>query len=239
MLNRITLKENGKAAFQRNYWKCVLVALIAVIALSSSFTFSSKRGYETANTAAQTSFRQEMTNTIRSAPVTIGLTGGLGFSLLHIFLFSVLEIGCDKFFIKNVTGEAEFDQVLDGFRSGYGKNVLTLFLARLFIALWSLLFVIPGIVKSYSYMLVPFILADSPEMPRREALHLSEDLMHGHKMDAFVLDLSFIGWEILNALTFGILGVFYVNPYVQATKTELYLSLRYNMDSLNSLNSLK
>ena len=70
-----------------------------------------------------------------------------------------------------------------------------------------------------------YILADNPEIPRGEALRLSERLMVGNKMGAFVLDLSFIGWHILSALTCGILGVLYVNPYIEATKAELYHAL--------------
>lgn len=215
MWNRITLKEDGKAAFRRNYWKCVVVALIAVVILGSSLTVKGGTG-ETHTYDHGFSLRYYSTMTG---------TAVLCFTLLHIFVFNVLSIGCSKFFLRNAQGSATLDQVLDGFRGSYGRNVLTMFLMKLYVVLWSLLLVIPGIVKAYSYMLVPYILADNPDIPRGEALRLSEKLMIGNKMNAFVLDLSFLGWHILSALTCGILGVLYVNPYIEATKAELYRTL--------------
>ena len=207
MWNRITLKERGKAAFRRNYWKCVVVALIAVVIVGASLTVRGGTG-ETHTYDHGFSLRYYSTMTG---------TAVLCFTVLHIFVFNVLSIGCSKFFLCNARESATLDQVLDGFRGSYGRNVLTMFLMKLYVALWSLLLVIPGIVKAYSYMLVPYILADNPDIPRGEALRLSEKLMIGNKMGAFLLDLSFIGWHILSALTCGILGVLYVNPYIEAT----------------------
>jgi len=91
---------------------------------------------------------------------------------------------------------------------------------------WSLLFIIPGIVKSYSYRMVPYILAENDEISGKEAIELSMQMMNGHKWNTFVLDLSFLGWQILSAFTLGILSVFYVAPYIHATDAELYKTLR-------------
>lgn len=101
-----------------------------------------------------------------------------------------------------------------------------MFCRDLFVSLWSLLFVIPGIIKSYEYRMVPYLMADAPDLTRQEAFRISKDLMYGQKMNAFVLDLSFIGWQILSACTCGLLGVFYVNPYNNATNAELFLELK-------------
>ena len=103
---------------------------------------------------------------------------------------------------------------------------LTMFLRQLFTFLWSLLFVIPGIIKSYEYRMIPFILAENPDTPYKDAFEMSKKMMMGNKWDAFVLDLSFIGWFILTAITCGILGVFYVNPYKYMTDAELYVALK-------------
>ena len=103
-----------------------------------------------------------------------------------------------------------------------------MFLRGLFTALWSLLLVVPGIVKGYAWRLVPYLLAENPNLDYRRALDLSAAMMDGHKMDVFVLDLSFFGWNLLSAATAGILGVLYVNPYVAATNAELYIALRTN-----------
>lgn len=92
-------------------------------------------------------------------------------------------------------------------------------------ALLLLVFLIPFFVKCYSYRLVPYLLADDPALSGRAAVTRSRVLMDGHKAHAFLLDLSFIGWYILSALTFGILLVFRVAPHVQATNAELYRAL--------------
>ncbi len=91
--------------------------------------------------------------------------------------------------------------------------VLVMFLKNLFTSLWTLLFVIPGIVKHYEYLMIPYILAENPGMDRKEAFQISKRMMDGQKMETFILDLSFIGWILLSAITCGIVGIFYVNPY--------------------------
>ena len=96
----------------------------------------------------------------------------------------------------------------------------------LFQFLWSLLFVIPGIIKAYEYRMIPYILSENPEISRERVFEISKKMMMGNKWNTFVLDLSFLGWEILSGLTIGILGIFYVNPYVQSTNAELYAYLR-------------
>ena len=96
----------------------------------------------------------------------------------------------------------------------------------LFEILWSLLLVIPGIIKAYEYRMIPYILGDNPNIDREEAFALSNMMMQGNKGKAFVLDLSFLGWYILNGMTLGILGIFYVNPYVNQTNAALYLKLK-------------
>ena len=83
-----------------------------------------------------------------------------------------------------------------------------------------------GIIKAYSYRMVPYILKEHPELSGTKAITLSRQMMNGHKWNAFVLDLSFIGWIILSALTLGILHIFYVGPYIQATDAELYEALK-------------
>ncbi len=99
------------------------------------------------------------------------------------------------------------------------------FLVGLFTSLWSLLFVIPGIVKACSYSQAMFILAENPGMSAREAINRSKKMMEGHKMDYFVLGLSFIGWALLASLTFGILLIWLV-PYMQATLANFYNSVK-------------
>lgn len=147
--------------------------------------------------------------------------------LLGIFVFSLFEVGGAKFFVENAGQPALVRELLCGFTNGhYGNTVLTLFLRSLFTFLWSLLLIVPGIIKHYEYCMIPYLLADHPELSHDEAFAISKSMMDGNKLDVFVLDLSFIGWQILSGLTFGILGIFFVNPYIYATKAELYLALK-------------
>lgn len=100
-----------------------------------------------------------------------------------------------------------------------------IFLVELFTFLWSLLFVIPGIVKSISYSMAPYILAENKGKSALECINESKAMTNGHKMDLFVLSLSFIGWALLCGITFGIAAI-WVMPYMQATFTNAYNSLK-------------
>jgi len=115
------------------------------------------------------------------------------------------------------------DMFTEGFNGKYYlRRVGGMAWMDLFIFLWSLLFAIPGVIKSYSYAMTPYILAKYPEIPAKEALKLSMKIMDGRKAELFVLQLSFIGWAILASLTFGILSLFFVIPYMIITEVLWY-----------------
>lgn len=124
--------------------------------------------------------------------------------------------------------KGEFDLVFKGFNR-FGDSLAAYLLRDVFIALWSLLFIIPGIVKSYSYAMTFFILRDNPALSTTQAITKSREMMNGHKGKLFLMDLSFIGWELLSLFTFGILGIFYVRPYRNVAYAEFYQSLKANM----------
>ena len=105
-------------------------------------------------------------------------------------------------------------------------------MVNIFTALWTILFIIPGIIKGYSYAMTPYILKDKfaagqTDIGATEAITESRHLMDGHKMDLFVLDLSFIGWGLLGIITCGI-GFIWITPYYRQTKTNFYRSLVAN-----------
>ncbi len=147
--------------------------------------------------------------------------------VLKALLLNPLAVGGRKFFMENEMEKKDgIGDFLFAFKSGYyGNIVVTMFMMNLKIFLWSLLFIIPGIIKAYEYRMVPYILAEHPEMSYSEVLEASSRMMDGQKMNAFILDLSFIGWEILSSITAGIVGIFWVNPYYYSTDAELYLEL--------------
>lgn len=145
---------------------------------------------------------------------------------LQAFIFNPLEVGIKRFFVRNLNEQPGVREICYAFDHSYMNCVKTLFFRDLYIFLWSLLLFIPGIIKSYEYRMMPYILGERPDIDRDEAFEISRMMMTGNKWKAFVLDLSFLGWYILNGLTFGILGIFYVNPYVEQTDAALYQKLK-------------
>ena len=148
---------------------------------------------------------------------------------IYVFVLSPLEVGAQRFFVRNLNQRSEVKELAFGYDNNYKETVKTLFLRDLFIMLWALLLIIPGIYKSYEYRMIPYLLAEDPAMTKDRAFSESKRMMYGHKWNTFVLDLSFLGWNILSALTLGILGVFYVGPYQAQTNAALYEKLRYGL----------
>ena len=146
---------------------------------------------------------------------------------IDVLLINPVEFGCRNFFKRNLDEPAKLSSLTFAFDKNYKNAVKTAFFKDLFIWLWSLLFVIPGIIKAYEYRLVPYIFAENPDMKYSDILAESSKLMKGNKWKTFVLDLSFIGWELLSLCTCGLLSVFYVDPYKLQTDAALYEAIKY------------
>lgn len=229
MWTRAELKSRGKESIKRNYWIVVLVALVAGIINGQLTGNASYRGMknEIENAGWDGGTMDLLTSpqflVILTALLGILVVFFVGFTLIKIFVGNPLLVGCNRFFVENSDRKARFGLLGMAFQGGnYSNIVLTMFLRNLFVWLWTLLLIIPGIVKSYSYSMIPYILAENPSISRERAFEISRKMMDGQKFDAFVLDLSFIGWMILSAFTCGILDIFYVVPYRQTTWAKLY-----------------
>ena len=146
---------------------------------------------------------------------------GLSGNVLTILVGQPLALGTIIFALKFKRGENySVETLFSGFRQ-FGSAVLLYLWQSLWIFLWCLLLIIPGIIKSYSYSMCFYILADNPEVGVRNALTLSRKLMDGYKWKLFVLQLSFIGWGLLCILTLGI-GNLWLIPYMQITMANFY-----------------
>ena len=129
----------------------------------------------------------------------------------------------------------DLENLFDGFRGGrYTRVFCALFLVRLFTFLWTLLLIIPGIMKAFSYALTPYILLDEPELSARQAITRSCEIMQGRRWKLFCLSLSFIGWGILSLLTFGI-GFLWLAPYMNASIAAFYEDARAEYEAENSI----
>jgi uncharacterized membrane protein len=151
-----------------------------------------------------------------------GFLIGPSFSMSIIMIFLALT--------KNI--EPLVGDIFKGFEL-FGKALWLSIITRFFLILWSMLFIIPGMVKGVSYSMAPYILAENPHMTAREALRESKRITYGYKFDLFVLELSFIGWIMLGYLTLGLLYIWLV-PYMTATLTNAYLVIKNNGRPLSS-----
>lgn len=144
---------------------------------------------------------------------------------VDVFLVNPLWIGAQRFLLKCVDDKGAIAELGYTFDHHYLNGVKTTFMRDLYVFLWTLLFVIPGIYKKYQYYMVEFILAENPDMPYQEVLRRSKEMMEGQKWDAFVLDLSFILWHMLSFFTCGISEIAFVTPYINLTRAALYREL--------------
>ena len=157
-----------------------------------------------------------------------GAMAGLAFfyigGIAAIFLTGAFTLGLAMMAL-NVAREKEVqaEQLFGGFKNYVPALALSLLVA-IFTMLWTLLFIIPGIIKAYSYSMSFYILADDPRIPANEARKRSMAMMKGNKWRLFCLDISFIGWYLLSILTLGIL-LLWITPYAQAARAEFYRSL--------------
>lgn len=151
--------------------------------------------------------------------------------MLMVFIGNVIKVGTNRYYLGAASGPQPFSTLFSAFSSHYLNVVKVMFLVSVKILAWSLLLVIPGIVKSYEYRMIPYLLAQQPDMRAEDAFALSRKMTMGHKAEMFVLSLSFLGWLILGTLAFRI-GVWFVRPYIESTWAQLYLKLQENTQTV-------
>jgi len=144
-----------------------------------------------------------------------------------VFVGNVMTVGGHGWLLRYWRGETPtIGELFASFRI-YKPSVVTMLLKDLYVFLWSLLFIIPGIIKSYAYSMVPYIIYENPNLTAGQAIKMSEKMTDGYKGDLFVFDLSYWGWSILSGITFGIVGILYVNPYIGVAHAGVYEDLKW------------
>ena len=257
MWSRIELKTQAKNLLRLNYWMFVIGGIILSLVMSGNvsgigkvnFNFGKKNiGKEIGHTIKHGNVLSEdigdsigeiaknITPSV-AAGISAIIFGGIIIAIIaaligiviSIFVLNPIEVGAKRFFNRSYEARCDMREITYAFKEDYVNIIKIMFFKNLFTFLWSLLFVIPGIVKSYEYSMVPYLLSENPDMDMQKAFDESRRMTYGQKWQMFVLDLSFIGWGILSSLTIGILGVFFVSPYNYLTKAGLYRRLRgYN-----------
>ena len=148
-------------------------------------------------------------------------------ALAQFIIGGTVQLGYARYLLKQQdSGELKLQDLFSQFHR-FGDGFIQAFLRNLYIILWTFLFIIPGLIKTFSYAMTPFIMADYPELTPSEAITASRELMDGHKSDLFLLGLSFIGWDLLSLLTLGILNLWII-PYKNAAYAAFYRNLVSN-----------
>ncbi len=226
------LKTNAKSVLASTYWMSFLALFIFDLIYSVASTITNRisnigasvdtgdyqRFLERGDYERALQEISEMSSTKNPLFSLIGYAVSICFT---IFLLNIITVGLRKMFLKaRITRKADIGDMFSMF-SSYSSTMRTMFFYDLYIWLWSLLFIIPGIIKTYSYYMVPYILAENPDISTERAFEISKRTMDGEKGKAFYMHLSFIGWYILGFCACCI-GIMFVNPYANATYAEFY-----------------
>lgn len=213
ILNRPAIKAEAKSFIGQNarWWKMTL-ATIAIYLISGGFSI-----YVNIATVIN-----------RDDPST---TVGYSSSVITLLLIP-FTIAASGYYLNHIRGfNPEWKSLYKEGIDNYGSYLVTGVLVNVFTFLWSLLFVVPGIIKSLAYSQANYVIHDNPRLKGKEAIEISKRMTNGFKGDLFSMYLSFIGWYILVGLTGGILSI-YVTPYVETTAAMYYENLkRYSIEN--------
>lgn len=213
ILNRPAIKAEAKSFIGQNarWWKMTL-ATIAIYLISGGFSI-----YVNIATVINRD----------DPPTTVGYSSSIITLLLIPF-----TIAASGYYLNHIRGfNPEWKSLYKEGIDNYGSYLVTGVLVNVFTFLWSLLFVVPGIIKSLAYSQANYVIHDNPRLKGKEAIEISKRMTNGFKGDLFSMYLSFIGWYILVGLTGGILSI-YVTPYVETTAAMYYENLkRYSIEN--------
>ncbi len=229
-MNRSVLKERAKQLLKNRYWMCVAICAIP-IAIETFLTPTSVSFNSPQNSFTEIPLNNydDWLSGVIIAIIILAIILSFSFTLvLSAFVTNQLQVGSCRFFLKyrrnNPVGISEI------FRSYKDKTFLNIakitLLRDLYVGLFSLIFIVPGIIKALEYWAVNYILCVRPDIDKNDAFELSYKLTDGHRGELFLLELSFFGWGLLSVLSFGVAGVFYVFPYMQLTYAEYFSYLR-------------
>ncbi|MGN1116626.1 MAG: DUF975 family protein [Candidatus Ornithomonoglobus sp.] len=232
MWNRKELKEQGKAALKRNYWKSVLAAAV-FSALIGGGACGAGYSLSNADTEITNAVNQMSDGTLLFIGALVVLVIAVAIALMiltNALIVNPLTVGINTFKLNAVRDKGNISDLGHGFDCAYKRNAWTMFLMDVKILLWLCVFIVPGLIKCYEYRMVTYILAENPDMTQKEVFAASRAMMKGNKWRAFVLDISFILWYLLGAITLGIVSMFYVEPYKHLTDAALYEAIKPQKD---------
>lgn len=223
-----SLRARALSNVRVNWGLSIGAAIMAWMLAAMGTSFIPDLDFTWTSSAGQTvsSWTDSLQYTISTSPnSTITIGPELPLNLAQLIIGGVIQMGYCVFLLKQHDGrDPEFRDLFSQF-DYFGTGFAQKFLRDLYTFLWGLLLIIPGIVASYSYAMTPYILAENPTLSANEAISRSKEMMDGHKSELFMLHLTFIGWDILAALTLNI-GHLWLNPYRNAADAAFYRELQ-------------
>ncbi len=238
-MSTASLKQNAKNLLSKNYGYCLAISLLMTLGgfAGGGVSYSTNFNFETNSPSPDTSVFPQfgtmiedlITNPFVIIGAFIGVVAASIFSLAFAaFVTNQFKVGGYRFFLRNRKNyPSDFKAVFASYKDKTFLNIAKVTIIRdIIVGLGYCLFFIPGLLWQLQYFAVDFILAVRPDINRTEAFSLSKRLMNGHKADLFCLYLSFFGWALLTVFTCGIVGIFYVNPYMELTYTEFFCAIR-------------
>ena len=225
-------RELARENLRGNWKQAILAGMIAFLLGGVGYAFFPELDLQSNNATIQNG-RDLLSFAI--ANYSIILTAVSFLCLLQFVIGGVIQIGYASYLLKqHDRQEPQINDLFSKFDC-FGAGFAQAFLRNLYIFLWSLLFIIPGLIKAFAYILTPYILADYPELSANEAINLSRDMMKGHKFDCFCLGLSFFGWGLLAVLTLGV-GMIWLMPYCYTAMAVFYQDVKAEYELKNSIN---
>ena len=211
------IRLKARDSLKGNYWPAVGVAFVAAIFGALMVNGGS---YSLNIEKRATELFGDLPKIVKTY-LMIAAGGAGALSLVNLILGGVVQLGYAQYLLKQQDREICSIQDLFSQFDRFGQGFLQLFLRNLYTFLWGLLFLIPGLIKSFAYAMTPFLMAEDPTLTAYEAIKLSQEKMRGHKGELFCLGLSFFGWAVLAVLTGGI-GEIFLNPYINAAYAAFY-----------------
>ncbi len=220
------LKKTARVELKNRYWRCVIAGAIYISATFGSVSWAYiTQGTDVGEILAH-GFSRESFLVIQKIILGMFTTKRMIAWLIAIFLWSPLEIGARRFFIDNtLTGKAKLFDVSFSLRENYMKKVVTMFLRRIMVTAGTLFCIVPGIIVSYNFRLVPLLLAEYPDMKVFDILRKSTIMMRGNRMRLFKIEISFIWWNLLSMFTFSIPQILYSAPMLNICYVHFYNEL--------------
>ncbi len=232
-MDRALLKEQAKEIMKKNHWLCVGVAFLGALTLGNSSGNIKIEIPQTQNIAEMENVLKEMfadflTPDFLIKTVVFGMISLFISILLKVLVTNQFFVGSCRFFLKfRQNHPVTVSEIFQSYKDKTFLNVAKVtFLRDLFVYLWGLLFIIPGIIKSLEYFAVDYILAVRPDADSDEVFDLSKRMMKGNKLALFELGFSFIGWFFLSIFACGLPFFLYVTPYIRIAQTLFFCEIR-------------